>query len=51
MLFGFGTGGRHITGRIKKEMHAFWGGLEWLANTVLFLWVGVALGLVLPPGE
>lgn len=47
----FGTvlfaGGRHITNRIKVEMHAFWNVLEWLANTILFIWVGIALGFVL----
>lgn len=32
-------GGRHITSRIKVEMHAFWAALEWLANTILFIWV------------
>lgn len=41
------AGGRHITNRIKVEMHAFWNVLEWLANTMLFLWVGIALGFVL----
>lgn len=40
-------GGRHITNRIKVEMHAFWSVLEWLANTMLFIWVGIALGFVL----
>lgn len=40
-------GGRHITNRIKVEMHAFWNALEWLANTILFIWVGIALGFVL----
>jgi hypothetical protein len=33
------AGGRHITSRIKVEMHAFWEALEWLANTILFVWV------------
>jgi NhaP-type Na+/H+ or K+/H+ antiporter len=33
------AGGRHITSRIKVEMHAFWNALEWLANTLLFVWV------------
>ncbi|WIA34707.1 hypothetical protein OEZ86_013018 [Tetradesmus obliquus] len=42
-------GGRHITSRIKVEMHAFWEALEWLANTILFVWVGITLGLILPP--
>lgn len=28
-------------------MHAFWNALEWLANTILFIWVGIALGFVL----
>ncbi|KAF6265731.1 Sodium/hydrogen exchanger family-domain-containing protein [Scenedesmus sp. NREL 46B-D3] len=42
-------GGRHITSRIKVEMHAFWAALEWLANTILFIWVGITLGLLLPP--
>ncbi|WIA14531.1 hypothetical protein OEZ85_003050 [Tetradesmus obliquus] len=42
-------GGRHITSRIKVEMHAFWQALEWLANTILFVWVGITLGLILPP--
>jgi NhaP-type Na+/H+ or K+/H+ antiporter len=41
------TGGRHITNRIKVEMHTFWNVLEWLANTMLFIWVGIALGFVL----
>lgn len=41
------SGGRHITQRIKEEMHAFWAALEWLANTILFIWVGIALGFVL----
>lgn len=41
------AGGRHITNRIKVEMHAFWNVLEWLANTILFIWVGIALGFVL----
>ncbi len=32
-------------------MHAFWGVLEWLANTILFVWVGVvvAFTIVNPP--
>jgi hypothetical protein len=33
------AGGRHITSRIKVEMHAFWEALEWLTNTILFVWV------------
>jgi hypothetical protein len=41
------AGGRHITNRHQVEMHAFWQSLEWLANTILFLWVGIALGFVL----
>eukprot|EP00775_Hariotina_reticulata_P007049 gene7049-7263_t len=40
-------GGRHITNRHQVEMHAFWQSLEWLANTILFLWVGIALGFIL----
>lgn len=43
----FCAGGRHITQRIKHEMHAFWNVLEWLANTILFIWVGIALAFVL----
>jgi NhaP-type Na+/H+ or K+/H+ antiporter len=41
------AGGRHITNRIKTEMHAFWNVMEWLANTILFVWVGIALAFVL----
>jgi NhaP-type Na+/H+ or K+/H+ antiporter len=33
--------------RIKTEMHAFWNVMEWLANTILFVWVGIALAFVL----
>lgn len=47
----YGSGGGHITSRIATEMHAFWGALEWVANSMLFVWVGAALGLVLSPGE
>eukprot|EP00878_Enallax_costatus_P006804 GHUV01007132.1.p1 GENE.GHUV01007132.1~~GHUV01007132.1.p1 ORF type:complete len:889 (+),score=286.27 GHUV01007132.1:1018-3684(+) len=43
------VGGRQVTTRIKVEMGAFWEALEWIANTILFIWVGIALGLVLPP--
>ncbi|KAF6258312.1 hypothetical protein COO60DRAFT_1132229 [Scenedesmus sp. NREL 46B-D3] len=30
-------------------MHVFWASLEWLAHTILYIWIGVALGVVLPP--
>jgi NhaP-type Na+/H+ or K+/H+ antiporter len=41
------TGGRNITSRIKVEMHAFWNALIWLADTILFIWMGVMLAFVL----
>jgi hypothetical protein len=37
--FSVAAGGRQLTSRIKVEMHAFWEALEWLANTILFVWV------------
>lgn len=32
------AGGRDITMRVEDSMHAFWGVLEWSANTILFVW-------------
>ena len=32
-------------------MHAFWGVLEWGANTILFVWMGIVLAIVLPPSH
>jgi len=32
------SGGREITMRVEESMHAFWGVLEWSANTILFVW-------------
>lgn len=32
-------------------MHGFWGVLEWGANTILFVWVGITLAIVLPPSH
>jgi uncharacterized membrane protein len=43
------AGGRHITSRIKVEMHAFWNALIWLADTILFIWMGVILAFILLP--
>jgi hypothetical protein len=28
-----------MTQRFKLHMHAFWQALEWMANTILFIWV------------
>jgi NhaP-type Na+/H+ or K+/H+ antiporter len=44
-------GGRQLTRRCNVQMHAFWDALEWAANTILFIWVGVVLGLILLPSE
>jgi NhaP-type Na+/H+ or K+/H+ antiporter len=44
-------GGRQLTRRFNVQMHAFWDALEWAANTILFIWVGVVLGLILLPSE
>lgn len=41
------AGGHHITSRIKVEMHAFWSALIWLADTILFIWMGITLAFVL----
>lgn len=32
-------------------MHGFWSVLEWGANTVLFVWMGIVLAIVLPPSH
>jgi hypothetical protein len=32
-------------------MEAFWGVLEWGANTILFIWMGLVLAIVLPPSH
>ena len=32
-------------------MHGFWGVLEWGANTILFVWMGIVLAIVLPPSH
>jgi uncharacterized membrane protein len=48
----FCAGGRHITSRIKVEMHAFWSALIWLADTILFIWMGIMLAFILlPPSD
>ena len=44
-------GGRQLTRRFNVQMHAFWDALEWAANTILFIWVGVVLGLILLPAD
>lgn len=44
-------GGRDITMRVEDSMHAFWGVLEWGANTILFVWMGIVLAIVLPPSH
>jgi len=41
------AGGQTITSRIKVEMHAFWSALIWLADTILFIWMGITLAFVL----
>ncbi|GBF87432.1 hypothetical protein Rsub_00143 [Raphidocelis subcapitata] len=42
-------GGRQITSHVAVQMQAFWSALEWVANTILFLAVGMALAFVLLP--
>ncbi len=32
-------------------MHGFWSVLEWGANTILFVWMGIVLAIVLPPSH
>jgi hypothetical protein len=32
-------------------MEAFWSVLEWGANTILFVWMGIILAIVLPPSH
>eukprot|EP00775_Hariotina_reticulata_P012274 gene12274-12411_t len=44
-------GGRQIAYRAEEAMHAFWGVLEWGANTILFVWMGIVLAIVLPPSH
>eukprot|EP00878_Enallax_costatus_P037337 GHUV01042162.1.p1 GENE.GHUV01042162.1~~GHUV01042162.1.p1 ORF type:complete len:355 (+),score=100.67 GHUV01042162.1:663-1727(+) len=44
-------GGRQITMRVEDAMHSFWGVLEWSANTILFVWMGIVLAIVLPPSH
>ncbi|WIA41790.1 hypothetical protein OEZ86_009122 [Tetradesmus obliquus] len=44
-------GGRQITMRAEHAMHGFWGVLEWGANTILFVWMGIVLAIVLPPSH
>ncbi|KAF8058312.1 NHX8 [Scenedesmus sp. PABB004] len=44
-------GGRQLTLRVEDSMHAFWGVLEWAANTILFVWMGIVLAIVLPPSH
>lgn len=39
------TGGR--TSRNKVEVRSFWNALVWLADTILFIWVGIMLAFVL----
>jgi hypothetical protein len=45
------AGGRQITMRAEHAMHGFWGVLEWGANTILFVWMGIVLAIVLPPSH
>lgn len=45
------AGGRQITMRVEDAMHSFWGVLEWSANTILFVWMGIVLAIVLPPSH
>jgi hypothetical protein len=45
------TGGRQITMRADHAMHGFWSVLEWGANTILFVWMGIVLAIVLPPSH
>lgn len=45
------AGGRQIALRAEEAMHGFWGVLEWGANTILFVWVGIVLAIVLPPSH
>lgn len=45
------VGGRQIAYRAEEAMHAFWGVLEWGANTILFVWMGIVLAIVLPPSH
>lgn len=47
----FVAGGRQITMRVEDAMHSFWGVLEWAANTILFVWMGIVLAIVLPPSH
>jgi hypothetical protein len=37
--------------RAEHAMHGFWGVLEWGANTILFVWMGIVLAIVLPPSH
>jgi hypothetical protein len=45
------AGGRQITMRAEHAMHGFWSVLEWGANTILFVWMGIVLAIVLPPSH
>jgi hypothetical protein len=42
-------GGRSATQRIEHAYHAFWGAIEWMCNTLLFVWQGIVLMMLMVP--